>query len=90
MRLLICTALLLSVSAYGQSLKDQEDNVVSWQRFNLLTDLQFLEADAAKLDKPLARASAKVSIADAALPPKRLYRSGKHIEGLSPGRIAME
>jgi hypothetical protein len=66
MRLLIGTALLLSVSVYGQSLKHQDDSEVSWQKFNLLTDLQFLEAEAAKLGPALARASAKVSIADAA------------------------
>lgn len=54
------------MSALGQSLRHQDDGEVSWQKFQLLTDIQFLEADAAKLDMPLARASAKVSIADAA------------------------
>ena len=67
MRLLIGTALLLlSVSVYGQSLKHHDDSEVSWQEFQLLTDLQYLEDEVKKLDKPLARASAKVSIGDAA------------------------
>lgn len=57
----------LSVSLYGQVINtSQSQDELALQRISLISDLQALEAKAGQLEKPLARASAKAEIADAA------------------------
>lgn len=68
-RLLLLLALFfLTVPAYrSQSTGIQSDNAdLALKKSWLLSDLQSLESDSIKLDKPLARAVAKTEIADAA------------------------
>jgi hypothetical protein len=59
---------LLTLSFYGQSIEIRQDNNddVALKKLELLSDLQALETESSKLDKPLARAMAKAEIADAA------------------------
>jgi hypothetical protein len=68
-RFILLSALmfLLAFPSNGQSSKStlSNDDVAS-ERLGLIFDLQGLEAKAARLDKPLARALAKAEIADAA------------------------
>lgn len=66
--LLLCALVVLAVSfAVGQTseaARTKEDAAL--HKLALLFDLQALDAKAAKLDKPLARAAARAEIADAA------------------------
>jgi hypothetical protein len=69
-------AILLTLALCAPSVRAQSENSQQQQpdagaelalaRLALVNDLQALDADAAKLESPLARASAKASIADAA------------------------
>jgi hypothetical protein len=67
---LLAVVLLTASSHRGQSIQNDRPNGASeevrLEIDSLLSDLRGLESRAAKLDKPLARASAKAEIADAA------------------------
>src|SRR5947209_5969343 len=53
--------------SYGQTIEaSQTQNDLALQKISLISDLQALEAKAEQLEKPLALASAKAEIADAA------------------------
>ncbi len=64
--LLLLVLIFLIVPSYrGQSPDVQSDNTdVALKKILLLSDLQNLESDSVKLDKPLPRAVAKTEIAD--------------------------
>jgi hypothetical protein len=66
--LLLCTLMVSVVSSTGgqtsEAVRTKEDAAL--RKLALLIDLQALDAKAAKLDKPLARATARTEIADAA------------------------
>jgi hypothetical protein len=65
--LLLGLIFLLVPSYWSQSTGIQSDNTdVALKKIWLLSDLQNLESDSVKLDKPLPRAVAKTEIADAA------------------------
>src|SRR5262245_43550743 len=68
-----CVASILIIlfclsSSSGQSAKSQEstDNEARTQKYSLILDLESLNTEAAKIGAPLARASAKTEIANAA------------------------
>lgn len=70
MRLIFLLSLLmphLLFSSYSQFIEaSQSQDDMALQKISLISDLQALEAKAGQLEKPLARASAKAEIADAA------------------------
>lgn len=67
--LLLALILLLPFASNSQSVvtkSNEDDAVIVVKKSMLIADLQSLEVESAKLDKPLAHALAKVEIADAA------------------------